>query len=137
MDVQAEAQTKPLSAVSVFSYIPPRRKQPQEASYFNNDPEVPDVCMYDRLFHWAEGYDNRLHRDDRNHSKGRGLDIYKEEKLRDVPVRSSSEYGRRPPPAAYQPGRHFVRVAHIKAEFFQKNGIIWNVAEGYGPVVPV
>ncbi|XP_071373309.1 cilia- and flagella-associated protein 90 [Centroberyx affinis] len=137
MDVSLEAQTKPLAALSVFSYIPPRREEAKETSYFNNDSKAPEVFMYDRLFHRADGYDNRLHRDDRKHSKGRGLDIYTEEKSRDVPVRSSSEYGRRPPPAAYQPGRQYVRVARMKAEFFKKNGIIWNVAEGYGPVVPV
>lgn len=55
---------------------------------------------------------------------------------RAVPVLSSSAYGRRPAHDLYQPGRQHSRVAHIKAEFFTKNGIIWNVAEGYGSVGP-
>lgn len=60
-----------------------------------------------------------------------------QERSRVVPVRSSSEYGRRPAPALYQTGRQHSRVACIKAEFFMKNGIIWNVAEGYGSVAPI
>ncbi|KAM7383909.1 hypothetical protein PAMA_011326 [Pampus argenteus] len=137
MDVSLEAQVKPLSTVSAFSYIPPRRKEPREMSYFNKDSTVSEVSMYDQVFHQAEGYDMRLHRDDRRHCKGRGLDIYEEEKSRVVPVRSSSEYGRHTSPVLYQTSRQYARVACIKAEFFMKNGIIWNVAEGYGSVVPI
>ncbi|XP_044027979.1 uncharacterized protein C5orf49 homolog [Siniperca chuatsi] len=137
MDVSLEAQTKPLSTLSSFSYIPPRRKEPKEMSFFNKDSKVPEVSMYDQVFHQAKGYDMRLHRDDRKHYKGRGLDINEEEKSRAVPVRSSSEYGRRPVPVLYQTGRQYTRVACIKAEFFMKNGIIWNVAEGYGSVAPI
>ncbi|XP_070840096.1 cilia- and flagella-associated protein 90 [Chaetodon trifascialis] len=137
MDLSLETQTKPLSTLSSFSYIPPRRKEPKEMSYFNKVSEVPEVSMYDQVFHQAEGYDMRLRRDDRKHYKGRGLDINKEEKSRTVPVRSSSEYGRRPVPILYQPGRQYARVACIKAEFFMKNGIIWNVEEGYGSVAPI
>ncbi|XP_041812035.1 uncharacterized protein C5orf49 homolog [Chelmon rostratus] len=137
MDVSKEAQTKPLSTLSSFSYIPPRRKETKETSFFNKVSEVPEVSMYDRVFHQAEGYDMRLRRDDRKHDKGRGLEINKEEKSRAVPVCSSSEYGRRPVPAIYQPGRQHSRVACIQAEFFMKNGIIWNVEEGYGSVAPI
>ncbi|XP_070703229.1 cilia- and flagella-associated protein 90 [Pempheris klunzingeri] len=137
MDVSLQAQTKPLSALTAFSYIPPRRKEPRETAYFNRDSKAPEVSMYDHVFHQAEGYDMRLHRDDRQHYKGRGLDINQEEQSRAVPVRSSSEYGRRPVPVLYQPGRQHARVACIKAEFFMKNGIIWNVAEGFGSVAPI
>uniref|UniRef100_A0A672ZAN1 Uncharacterized protein n=1 Tax=Sphaeramia orbicularis TaxID=375764 RepID=A0A672ZAN1_9TELE len=77
MDVLREAENKPLSKLSSFSYIPPRRKEPKEMSYFNRETEV---YMYDQVFHQAEGYDMRLHRDDRGHSKGRGLNIYEEVK---------------------------------------------------------
>ncbi|XP_030004082.1 uncharacterized protein C5orf49 homolog [Sphaeramia orbicularis] len=136
MDVLREAENKPLSKLSSFSYIPPRRKEPKEMSYFNRETEAPEVYMYDQVFHQAEGYDMRLHRDDRGHSKGRGLNIYEEEKSRVVPVRSSSEYGHRTTLALYQTGRQHARVACTKAEFFMKNGIIWNVAEGYGSVTP-
>ncbi|TKS88627.1 hypothetical protein D9C73_022942 [Collichthys lucidus] len=137
MDVSLEAQTKPLSTLSTFSYIPPQRKEPKEMSFFNKDVTAPEISMYDRVFHQAEGYDMKLHRDDRKHHKGRGLDINEEERSRVVPVRSSSEYGHRPVPAFYLPGRQHARVACIKAEFFRENGIMWNVAEGYGSVVPI
>ncbi|XP_029022577.1 uncharacterized protein CFAP90 isoform X2 [Betta splendens] len=128
---------KPLSTLSSFSYIPPRRNQPKEMSYFKKDSEAPDVFMYDRVYNQAEGYDMRLHRDDRKHFKGSGLRINEEEMSRDVPVLSSSEYGRRPHPGLYQTGRQFARVACTKTEFYMKNGIIWNLAEGYGAVAPI
>ncbi|XP_026202921.1 uncharacterized protein C5orf49 homolog [Anabas testudineus] len=137
MDVVLEAKSKPLSTLSAFSYIPPRRKETKQMSYFNNDSETPEVSMYDQVYHQVEGYDKRLHRDDRKHYKGTGLNINKEEKSRDVAVLSSSEYGRRPVPDLYQPGRQFAHVACIKTEFYMKNGIIWNVAEGYGSVAPI
>ncbi|XP_040928780.1 uncharacterized protein CFAP90 isoform X1 [Betta splendens] len=70
---------KPLSTLSSFSYIPPRRNQPKEMSYFKKDSEAPDVFMYDRVYNQAEGYDMRLHRDDRKHFKGSGLRINEEE----------------------------------------------------------
>uniref|UniRef100_A0A8P4GGG7 Cilia and flagella associated protein 90 n=1 Tax=Dicentrarchus labrax TaxID=13489 RepID=A0A8P4GGG7_DICLA len=78
MDVSLEARTKPLSTLSSFSYVPPRRKEPKERSYFNKDSKVPEVSMYDQVFHQDEGYDMRLRRDDRKHDKGRGLDINEE-----------------------------------------------------------
>ncbi|KAF1381370.1 hypothetical protein PFLUV_G00153230 [Perca fluviatilis] len=134
MDVLLEAQTKPLSILSAFSYVPPRRKE--EMSYFNKGSKAPEVFTYDQVFQQEEGYDMRLHRDDRKHFKARGLDINEEEKSRAVPVRTSAEYGRRPVPLTYQTSRQHSRVACIKADFFKKNGIVWNVAEGYGSVVP-
>ncbi|XP_028255133.1 uncharacterized protein C5orf49 homolog [Parambassis ranga] len=137
MDVELEAQTKPLSTISVFSYIPPRRNVPEETSYFNRESKVSDVSNYDRMFHQAEGYDMRLHRDDRTHFKGRGLQINQEEKSRGVPVLSSSWYGHLSTPALYQRSREHARVACIKAEFYMKNGIIRNVDEGYGSVAPI
>ncbi|CAL8297077.1 unnamed protein product [Lota lota] len=137
MDVLLEAQTRPLSTLSVFSYIPLCRKEEKQVTFFNTDSKAPKLFMYDRIVHQTEGYDNKVHRDDRAHNKGRGLDVYKEERSRVVPVRMSSEYGHRPPPPLYQPGKEFVHVLHMKKEFFRKNGITWNVAEGYGNVVPV
>lgn len=40
MDVSLEAKTKPLSTLSAFSYIPPRREETKEMSYFKNDSKV-------------------------------------------------------------------------------------------------
>ncbi|XP_062266398.1 cilia- and flagella-associated protein 90 [Platichthys flesus] len=137
MDVSLQAQSKPLSTLSAFSYIPPRRGEPEDMSYFHQESKVPEVSMYDRVYHQAEGYDMKLHRDDRKHSKGRGLDINKEERSRAVPVLSSSVYGHRPVPALDVTGRQYAHVACVRTEFFMKNGIIWNVAEGYGSVAPL
>ncbi|XP_030597761.1 uncharacterized protein C5orf49 homolog [Archocentrus centrarchus] len=137
MDVSLEAKTKPLATLSAFSYIPPRRSEPKELSYFNKERKVSDVSMYDRLHNHVEGYDIRLPRDNKNHWKGRGLDINKEERSRALPVLSSSEYGHRPPaPAFCITERQYARVACIKSEIYMKNGILWNVEEGYGSVIP-
>ncbi|KAG7499833.1 hypothetical protein JOB18_000884 [Solea senegalensis] len=98
MDVSLQAKTKPLSSLSAFSYIPPRRRQLKDMSYFNRDLK---------------------------------------ERSRSVPVLSSSEYGRHPIPVLYAPGRQHAQVACIKTEFYTKNGLVWNVEEGYGSVVPI
>ncbi|XP_041665780.1 uncharacterized protein C5orf49 homolog [Cheilinus undulatus] len=132
MDESLEAQLKQLSTDTSFTQ--PRRK---ETSYFNRDPKAPEISTYDQVFHQAEGYDMKLRRDDRKHDKGRGLDINGEEKSRVVPVRSSAEYGHHPVPALFQTSRRHNRVASTRAEFYMKNGIIWNVEEGYGSVAPI
>lgn len=62
---------------------------------------------------------------------------HSKEKSRDVPVLSSSQYGRHPLPHLYQSRRQFARVACTRAEFYMKNGIIWNLEEGYGAVAPI
>ncbi|XP_076158005.1 cilia- and flagella-associated protein 90 [Alosa pseudoharengus] len=35
MDLLSQAETKPLSTLSVFSFIPSRRSEPKEMTYFN------------------------------------------------------------------------------------------------------
>ncbi|XP_068432250.1 cilia- and flagella-associated protein 90 [Clinocottus analis] len=136
MDVSLEAQTKPLATLSAFSYIPPRRREPKELSLYNKESTAPKISTFDQVFHQVEGYDMKLHRDDRKHYKGRGLDIAEEEESRTVPLRSSAMYGHRPVPMFCQAGQQHGRVACIKAEFFRKNGIIWNLDEGFGSVTP-
>ncbi|KAM9824682.1 cilia- and flagella-associated protein 90 [Neosynchiropus ocellatus] len=128
MDVLAQGQTQPLSTLSAFSYIPPRRREPKELSYFQSEPKAPEVSTYDQLFHQALGYDENIPRDDRRHYKGRGLDIHKEEMSRSVPLRTSSEYGRRPALPSYPSDRQHARVARVQADFFMKNGVTWNLA---------
>ncbi|MCJ8749574.1 hypothetical protein PDJAM_G00178000 [Pangasius djambal] len=137
MDELTQTESKPLSAVSVFSFVPPRRNEPKERRYFNSTPKAPETHVYDCVFGRAEGYDMKLHRDDRQHARSRGLNIHTEEYSRPVAVLSSSEYGRRLPPLSYKPGRQFARVAHIRSEFYRKNGISNSVEEGYGSVFPV
>ncbi|XP_076864581.1 cilia- and flagella-associated protein 90 [Brachyhypopomus gauderio] len=137
MDVLSQAKSKPLSALSVFSYIPPRRNEPKEERYFNCNSKASEIYLYDCIYRRAQGYDNKLHRDDREHAKSRGLNIFNEEASRPIGVRSSSEYGRHAPPSLYTPDRRFVRVAHVRSEFYRKNGITKTMEEGYGSVVPV
>ncbi|TRY60225.1 hypothetical protein DNTS_026374 [Danionella cerebrum] len=121
MDVLTEAKSNPVSTLSVFSFIPPRRTEPKESRYFN--------CI-------TKGYDMKLHRDDREHSKARGLDFYTEESSRPVPVLSSSVYGRFSAPV-HHPERSFARVGQVRSDFYSKNGVTWTVEEGYGSVTPI
>uniref|UniRef100_A0A8C5E443 Chromosome 11 C5orf49 homolog n=1 Tax=Gouania willdenowi TaxID=441366 RepID=A0A8C5E443_GOUWI len=125
----------PINTLSAYSYIPPRRTEPKEMSYFSREPR--EVFTYDQVFNQLESYDMKVHRDDRRHSQGRGLDINGEEESQVVPVLSSSQYGRRRNPALCHTDPKFARVAVIKANFFMKNGIIWNVEDGYGSVAPI
>nr|XP_032830722.1 uncharacterized protein LOC116954251 isoform X3 [Petromyzon marinus] len=82
----------------------------------------PAVCMYDVLFHQQGGYDAHLHRDDRQHSKSRGLNVHAEEMARAVPVLSSSEYGRQARAFVDPSDRKFARVGIVRAEFYRLNG---------------
>ncbi|XP_028820382.1 uncharacterized protein C5orf49 [Denticeps clupeoides] len=136
MDAPSQAKSQPLSTQSVFSFIPPRRVQDEQKTYFNCYSKDREIIEYDRTYNRPEGFDNKLHRDDREHAKGRGLDIHTEEISRPVAVLSSSEYGRRLPPLIDMPRRQFARVSHIRTEFFRKNGITQTVEEGYGTVIP-
>ncbi|XP_002665577.1 cilia- and flagella-associated protein 90 [Danio rerio] len=136
MEVLSEAKSKPLSTLSVFSFIPPRRTEPKEMRYFNCSIKAPERSLYDCLHQSIEGFDNKLHRDDRKHAKARGLDIFSEESSRPAPVLCSSVYGRFSP-LHYDSSRSFARVAHIRSDFYNKNGITWSVEEGYGSVTPV
>uniref|UniRef100_A0A9J8ADB2 Cilia and flagella associated protein 90 n=2 Tax=Cyprinus carpio TaxID=7962 RepID=A0A9J8ADB2_CYPCA len=136
MNILSETKSKPLSSLSVFSFIPPRRTEPKEMRYFNCSPKAPERSLYDCLHQSTEGYDDKLHRDDRKHDKSRGLDIFSEESSRPAPVLSSSVYGRFSP-LRYDSGRSFARVAHIRSDFYSKNGITWTVEESYGSVTPV
>uniref|UniRef100_A0A8C1RVD6 Chromosome 5 open reading frame 49 n=1 Tax=Cyprinus carpio TaxID=7962 RepID=A0A8C1RVD6_CYPCA len=142
MNILSETKSKPLSSLSVFSFIPPRRTEPKEMRYFNCSPKVRGAAqssllsLYDCLHQSTEGYDDKLHRDDRKHDKSRGLDIFSEESSRPAPVLSSSVYGRFSP-LRYDSGRSFARVAHIRSDFYSKNGITWTVEESYGSVTPV
>lgn len=40
MDVLLQSKTKPVSTISVYSYIPPRRTEPKERTYYNSDSKV-------------------------------------------------------------------------------------------------
>ncbi|XP_066482283.1 cilia- and flagella-associated protein 90 [Tiliqua scincoides] len=113
----------PLSAQSAFSYIPPRRKDPPELSYFHQESKEGIVSLYDCIFKRPMGYDAKLHRCDREHAKSKGLHFNDEEKARPMPVLSSFEYGRRINKPVEEQIRDHVRINHIQAEFYRKNGI--------------
>ncbi|XP_072366308.1 cilia- and flagella-associated protein 90 [Scyliorhinus torazame] len=110
----------PLSALSGFSFIPERRN-PNELTYFGNQKKEVSVLFYDQVFKVQQGYNNKIHRDDRERSYGQGFNVNAEEQTRIVPVLTSSHYGKRPPLEA--PNRTFVRIARVQTEFYRRNGI--------------
>jgi len=111
--------------LSAFSYVPTERTDPKERVYFNSDKqERYSTSTYDRLFHQDYGYNNKLHRDDREHAKSRGLVVNVEEKTKRVPTLSSSVYGHRvDPPELDPPDRKHVRIALVQSEFYRRTGI--------------
>ncbi|XP_074918052.1 cilia- and flagella-associated protein 90 isoform X2 [Chelonoidis abingdonii] len=71
----------PLSALSAFSYIPPGRRDPPEHSYFHQEFKTGIVSTYDSIFKRPMGYNEKLHRCDREHANSRGLNINDESLL--------------------------------------------------------
>ncbi|XP_044298727.1 uncharacterized protein C5orf49 homolog [Varanus komodoensis] len=127
----------PLSAQSAFSYIPPRRKDPPELSYFHQESKEGILSLYDCIFKRPIGYDKRLHRCDREHAKSRGLRISDEEKARPTAVLSSSEYGRHIDQPVEELIRDHARINRVQAEFYRKNGIACLVEKSSGSIDPV
>ncbi|XP_072014328.1 cilia- and flagella-associated protein 90-like [Amphiura filiformis] len=117
------ANKEPIAAKSAFSYIPTVRNDPKEQNVFNSDGKGKPVCTYDRLFNWKEGYDNKLHRCDREHAKLKGLSTNDEEKEKVIPTLNSTEYGHRLDEFKDNPDRLHVRVGHVNSEFFRRTGI--------------
>jgi len=117
--------------VSAFSFVPTKRLEPSERTVFNNSQKDDRYShsTYDRLFHQDYGFNNKLHRCDREHAKSRGLNVNDEEAPKDVPTLASSEYGHRLghqiDPPVYDPKRKNVRIGYVQSEFFRRN--IWNI----------
>lgn len=110
--------------LSAFSFVPTQRQDPPERTAFNSKKEEKYAnSTYDRLFREDKGYNNKLHRDDREHAKSRGLTVNDEEKIKTVPSLSSSEYGHRLHMCADSQDRQHVRIAHVRTEFYRRNGI--------------
>lgn len=78
------------------------------------------------MFHIEHGYCSRIHRDDREHT--RGLDVRAEEEERAVPLLSSSMYGNRPPLEVQS--RQHVRVGLVKRDFYRHCGATVHQDEG-------
>lgn len=109
--------------LSAFSYIAPNRHLPKERTYFNVEKkERYSYSNFDRQFLKDFGYDQRLHRDDREHFKARGLHVNDEEKSKDVPSLPSSLYGKRLTNIYDPPGRQYVRIGYIETDFYRRNG---------------
>ncbi|XP_066910868.1 cilia- and flagella-associated protein 90-like [Clytia hemisphaerica] len=65
----------------------------QSTTYFDITTKHNSTSAYDRVHHMTEGYNQKLHRDDRLHAKQHGLSLHKEESQRRVPVTSNAQYG--------------------------------------------
>ncbi|XP_019838269.2 cilia- and flagella-associated protein 90 [Bos indicus] len=126
----------PISALSAFSYIPPRRQDPKEHSYYYRQGWTGIISLYDCVFKRDPGYNQKLHRDDREHAKSLGLRINEEECERPVGVLSSSVYGRRIDQPVEPLNRDHGRAGHVKADFYRKNDITSIKAPGFGHISP-
>ncbi|XP_030872679.1 uncharacterized protein C5orf49 homolog [Leptonychotes weddellii] len=76
--LRGKPRPPPLSALSAFSYIPPRRLDPKEHSYYYRQAKTGVISLYDCVFNKSPGYDQKLHRDDREHAKSLGLHVNEE-----------------------------------------------------------
>lgn len=117
----------PLASKSAFCYVPTTRKDPAEMNAFNSKVQPKAHSTYDRLFNWSEGYNNKLHRCDREHAKSKGLTVNDEEKVKVTPTLASSVYGNKLEMFNDPPGRAHVRVGHVNSEFYRRTGI--NISE--------
>lgn len=110
--------------ISSFSFIPTQRNEPAERTVFNSaKKERKGHDTYDRLFRKEDGYNNKLHRDDREHAKSRDLHVNDEEKVKKVPTLASSDYGHRLDNDMDKPDRLHVRIGYVRSEFYRRNGI--------------
>ncbi|XP_052598902.1 uncharacterized protein C5orf49 homolog isoform X2 [Peromyscus californicus insignis] len=134
--LRAKPRCLPISAVPAFSYIPPRRQDPKEHSYFQRESQTGIISLYDCVFKRRLDYNQQLHRDDREHAKSLGLHVNDEEQERSVPVLMSSVYGKR----IHQPieplNRGYGRVNHVQNDFYRKNDIPSIKVPGFGHITP-
>ncbi|PIK42621.1 hypothetical protein BSL78_20523 [Apostichopus japonicus] len=115
----------PIAAKSAFSYVPTKREhnRPKLNAFNSVKPDQASHSTYDQLFNQSDGYNNKLHRCDREHAKLRGLHVNDEEQIKFVPTLSSSVYGHKLENFNDPPGRKHVRVGHVNSEFYSRNGI--------------
>jgi len=94
----------------------------QSLSYFNAKTKHTKPSTYDRINKVQSGYNQHLHRDDREHAKSRGLQVNSEERQVHVPTLSSSMYGHpKRKPLEYASRAH-VHVELCKKDFLRLNG---------------
>uniref|UniRef100_A0A452VBR7 Chromosome 5 open reading frame 49 n=1 Tax=Ursus maritimus TaxID=29073 RepID=A0A452VBR7_URSMA len=94
------------------------------------------ISLYDCVFHKSPGYNQKLHRDDREHAKSLGLHVNEEERQRPVGVLMSSVYGRRIHQPVEPLNRDHGRANHVKADFYRKNDIPSIKTPGFGHISP-
>ncbi|XP_049716770.1 uncharacterized protein C5orf49 homolog isoform X1 [Elephas maximus indicus] len=135
--LRGQPRPLPISALSAFSYIPPRRLDPKEHSYYYRQGKTGIVSLYDCVFKRRLDYNQISHRDDREHAKSIGLCVNKEERERPVGVLTSSVYGKRIHLPVEPLNRDHGRVNHVKADFYRKNDIPSIKAPGFGHISPV
>ncbi|XP_077874596.1 cilia- and flagella-associated protein 90 [Ictidomys tridecemlineatus] len=134
--LRGEPRPPPISALSSFSYVPPRRQDPKEYSYYSRPSQTGIVSLYDCVFKRRLDYNQKLHRDDREHAKGLGLHINEEEQERPVGVLMSSVYGKRIHQPVEPLNRDHNRVNHVEADFYRKNDIPSLKEPGFGHINP-
>ncbi|XP_048224187.1 uncharacterized protein C5orf49 homolog [Perognathus longimembris pacificus] len=126
----------PTSAQATMGFVPLRRLGPKEHSYFNRPAKTGIVSLYDCFYKQSLDYNQKLHRDDREHAKGMGLHISEEEQERTVGVLSSSVYGRRIDKPVEPLNRDHGRVNHVQNDFYRKNDITSIKEPGFGDIAP-
>uniref|UniRef100_A0A8D1CCJ9 Uncharacterized protein n=1 Tax=Sus scrofa TaxID=9823 RepID=A0A8D1CCJ9_PIG len=94
------------------------------------------ISLYDCVLKRNPGYNQKLHRDDREHAKSLGLHVNEEERERPVGVLTSSVYGWRIHQPVEPPNRDHRRAGHLKADFYRKNDIPSLKEPGFGHVSP-
>lgn len=122
--------------LSAFSFVPSNRTyEPPNRSIYNTKTSA--------MRHQREeenmdkgGFNNLVHRCDRKHAKLLGLNTWDEEIRKRQPSRSSHEYGKKlvrvgeagrqfsyVPNYLDSPDRKYARIAKVKSEFYNRNGI--------------
>ncbi|CAK8681807.1 cilia- and flagella-associated protein 90-like [Clavelina lepadiformis] len=134
-DVFVRKGQLPLSAQSSYSAIPTSRDAPRNLTYFNNEKKTSEGSTYDRLYNWNEGFNNKLHRCDREHAKSRGLCVHHEEFSKPMPTLMSTVYGHKLNMHVDFPDRKHVRIIKTR-EFLSNNGVTFTPQQSYGNVTP-
>ncbi|KAM4688993.1 LOW QUALITY PROTEIN: cilia- and flagella-associated protein 90 [Discoglossus pictus] len=118
--LKGKSRQPPLSSLSAYSYVPVQTDHPKELSYFyqqSKDDHIPTYSIFKR----PQGYNEKLHRDDREHASYM-VKIHEEESSRPMAVLSSSEYGRHLNLKADNMYRDHVRIELVRVDFYRKNG---------------
>nr|XP_058146165.1 cilia- and flagella-associated protein 90-like [Dasypus novemcinctus] len=129
--LRGKPRPPPISALSSFSYVPPRRPDPKEHSHYSRPTRTGIVSVYDCIFKKNLDYNQKLHRDDREHLH----DLPQEHKW-PIGVLTSSTYGKRIHQPVEPLNCDHGRASHVRADFYRKNDIPSIKAPGFGHISP-